>query len=69
MGDLAKSIEGYETAIAVVALTTLVIVAANFVLGGKKRQPVALDPKKEIEFELIKREDLSPDTRMCVHVF
>lgn len=54
--------QGYETAIIAVVVTT-VLIAANFLLFFKKSAPVGLDPKKEIEFELIEREDLSQDTR------
>ena len=62
MSGLVKAVEGYETAIAVVVVTTVVL-ALLLGGGGKKKSPVALDPKKEIDFELIEREDISPDTR------
>jgi hypothetical protein len=54
--------QGYETAIIAVVVTT-VLVAANFLFFSKKSAPVGLDPKKEIEFEMIEREDLSHDSR------
>lgn len=54
--------QGYETAIVVVIVTTIALVAVN-VLFSKASAPIALDPKKEIDFELIEREDLSRDTR------
>lgn len=42
-------------------MTTTFIVLNFFVF--LKKPLIALDPKKEVEFEMIEREDLSHDTR------